>query len=197
MVRKPVSITNAPWLWLFDTEINRAHPWLTRSKFVKFHDHRWITESIMVLKPFSIPDARWPWHFDPKINRAHPWLVGSKCMKFHYNFSKGISLTVRKPIVDARPRHIRLRAEYCNWAKNFKKQLCRQGTLTPPDTWSCPTLGLACVLMSRPFSPELVLSPDLWISNTPRYFSFAYQYKGKQRSVMITQEMCPWIRAEI
>ena len=38
---------------------------------------------------------------------------------------------------------------------------CRQGTLTPPDTWSCPTLGLACVLMSRPISPELVLSPDL------------------------------------
>ena len=24
---------------------------------------------------------------------------------------------------------------------------CRQGTLTPPDTWSCPTLGLAIVLM--------------------------------------------------
>ena len=37
---------------------------------------------------------------------------------------------------------------------------CQQGTLTPPDTWSCPTLGLACVLMSRPISPELVLSPD-------------------------------------
>ena len=37
---------------------------------------------------------------------------------------------------------------------------CRQGTLTPPDTWSCPTLGHACVLMSRPISPELVLSPD-------------------------------------
>ena len=52
---------------------------------------------------------------------------------------------------------------------------CRQGTLTPPDTRSCPTLGLACVLMSRPISPELVLSPDLWISNTPRYFSFALQ----------------------
>ena len=33
------------------------------------------------------------------------------------------------------------------------------GMLTPPDTWSCPTLGLACVLMS--ISPELVLSPDL------------------------------------
>ena len=27
---------------------------------------------------------------------------------------------------------------------------CQQRTLTPPDTWSCPTLGLACVLMSRP-----------------------------------------------
>ena len=50
---------------------------------------------------------------------------------------------------------------------------CRQGTLTPPDTWSCSTLGLACVLMSRPISPELVLSPDFWISNIPRYFSFA------------------------
>ena len=43
---------------------------------------------------------------------------------------------------------------------------CQQRTLTPPDTWSCPTLGLACVLMSRPISPELVLSPDFWISNT-------------------------------
>ena len=53
---------------------------------------------------------------------------------------------------------------------------CQQRTLTPPDTWSCPTLGLACVLMSRPISPELVLSPDLWISNTPRYFSFASYY---------------------
>ena len=51
---------------------------------------------------------------------------------------------------------------------------CQQRTLTPPDTWSCPTLGLACVLMSRPISPELVLSPDVWILNTPRYFSFAF-----------------------
>ena len=52
---------------------------------------------------------------------------------------------------------------------------CQQRTLTPPDTWPCPTLGLACVLMSRPISPELVLSPDFWISNIPRYFSFACQ----------------------
>ena len=37
---------------------------------------------------------------------------------------------------------------------------CQQRTLTPPDTWSCPSLGLACVLMSRQISPELVLSLD-------------------------------------
>ena len=50
---------------------------------------------------------------------------------------------------------------------------CHQRTFTPPDTWSCPTLGLAYVLMSRPISPELVLFPDLWVSNIPRYFFFA------------------------
>ena len=33
---------------------------------------------------------------------------------------------------------------------------CQQRTLTPPDTRSCPTLGLASVLMLRPISPELV-----------------------------------------
>ena len=51
--------------------------------------------------------------------------------------------------------------------------VCQQRMLTPPDTWSCPTLGLACVLMSRPISPELVLFPDFWVSNIPRYFCFA------------------------
>ena len=56
---------------------------------------------------------------------------------------------------------------------------CQQRMLTPPDTWSCPTLGLACVLMSRPISPELVLSPDFWISNIPRYFSFAFHPKKR------------------
>ena len=50
----------------------------------------------------------------------------------------------------------------------------QQRTLTPPDTWSCPTSVLACVLISRPISPELVLFPDFWVSNIPRYFSFAY-----------------------
>ena len=50
---------------------------------------------------------------------------------------------------------------------------CQQRTLTAPDTWSCPTLGLAFVLMSRPISPELVLFPDFWVSSIPRCFSFA------------------------
>ena len=59
---------------------------------------------------------------------------------------------------------------------------CQQRTLTPPDTWSCPTLGLACVLMSRPISPELVLSPDFWNSNTPRYFSFPLNHDKKSTS---------------
>ena len=49
---------------------------------------------------------------------------------------------------------------------------CQQRTLTPPDTWSCPTLGLASVLMLRPISPELVLFLDFWVSNIPRYFCF-------------------------
>ena len=34
----------------FDPKINRAHPWLMGSKCMKFHDHRWITESVIVRK---------------------------------------------------------------------------------------------------------------------------------------------------
>ena len=49
---------------------------------------------------------------------------------------------------------------------------CQQRTLTPPDTWSCPTLGLSSVLIMRPISPELDLFPDFWVSNIPRYFCF-------------------------
>ena len=56
---------------------------------------------------------------------------------------------------------------------------CKQRTLTPPDTWSCPILGLACVLISRPISPELVLFPDFWVSNIPRYFCFASKMQNR------------------
>ena len=62
---------------------------------------------------------------------------------------------------------------------------CQQRTLTPPDTWSCHTLGLACVLMSRPISPEPVLSPDFWISNIPRYFSFAFEIPAYFRACLL------------
>ena len=48
----------------------------------------------------------------------------------------------------------------------------QQRSLTPPDTWSCPTLGLASVLLG-PISPEVVFFP-VWVSNIPRYFCFAY-----------------------
>ena len=54
---------------------------------------------------------------------------------------------------------------------------CEQRTLTPPDTLSCPTFGLASGLMLRPISPELVLFPDVWDSNIRRYFLFAYTWK--------------------
>ena len=64
---------------------------------------------------------------------------------------------------------------------------CQQRTLTPPDTWSCPTFGLACVLMSRPISPELVLFPDFWVSNIPRYFSFAFDYLRNIALIWILQ----------
>ena len=44
---------HAPWPWPLDPKINRAHPWLMGSKCMKFHDHRWITELVIVRKPFS------------------------------------------------------------------------------------------------------------------------------------------------
>ena len=53
---------------------------------------------------------------------------------------------------------------------------CKQRTLTPPDTWSCPTFELACVLMLIPISPELVLFLFFWVSNIPRYFCFALEF---------------------
>ena len=49
---------------------------------------------------------------------------------------------------------------------------CHQKTLTPPDTWFCPTLGLAYVLILGPISPELVLLPDFLVLNIPLYFCF-------------------------
>ena len=50
---------------------------------------------------------------------------------------------------------------------------CQLRTLIPLDTWSCPTLGLASVLMLRPISPEHVFFPSVCVSKIPRYFCFA------------------------
>ena len=109
-LQKPFEWTWNPWLFSIPNSprplTKKAHPWLIRSRCMKFHDHRWITESVMVWKRFSITNAPWPWHLDLKINRVHPWLMGSMCMKFHCYISKGIWHTVRKPIVDAHsPAH--------------------------------------------------------------------------------------------
>ena len=62
---------------------------------------------------------------------------------------------------------------------------CQQRTLTPPDTWSCPTLGLASVLMLRPISPELVLFLDFWVSNIPRYFCFCLLLTSEKQTCIV------------
>ena len=46
--------------------------------------------------------------------------------------------------------------------------------LTPPDTWSCPTLGLANVLMLRPISPELVFVLGLLSFDHPSVLLFCF-----------------------
>ena len=51
---------------------------------------------------------------------------------------------------------------------------CQQRTLTPPNTWSGRTLGLVCVLMSRPTSPELVLFPDFLSVEHPSVLLFVF-----------------------
>ena len=65
---------------------------------------------------------------------------------------------------------------------------CQQRTHTHPDTWSCPTLGLASVLMLRPMSPELVLFPDFWVSNILRYFCFCLKHEKKIWSKNFTNQ---------
>ena len=49
---------------------------------------------------------------------------------------------------------------------------CQQRTLTPPDTWSCLTYGLASVMMLRSISPELVLFTGLLSCEHPSVLLF-------------------------
>ena len=51
-------------LWPFDPKINRAHPWLMGSKCMKFHDHMWITESVIVRKLVWRTDRQTDWRTD-------------------------------------------------------------------------------------------------------------------------------------
>ena len=81
----------------FDLKIKRAHPWLMGSTYMKFHDHRLITESVIAQKPFTINHASWPWPLDLKINKAPPWFIGSKCTKFHNHRLITEQVIVRKP----------------------------------------------------------------------------------------------------
>ena len=65
---------------------------------------------------------------------------------------------------------------------------CKLRTLTPPDTWSCPTLGLASVLKLRPISPV----SGLWVSNIPRYFCFAFNTCFKQNDGRDVFDLRQW-----
>ena len=84
-------------LWPFDLKINRAHPWIMVSKCMKFHDHRLITESVIVRKPFSNNHAPWPWPLTSKsIGRIlDSWWVS--VWKFHDHWLITESVIVRKP----------------------------------------------------------------------------------------------------
>ena len=55
-----------------------------------------------------------------------------------------------------------------------------------------PTYGLASVLMLRPMSPELVLLPDFWVSNIPRWFCFCFIAKKAHYKSLI-QGYAYWI----
>ena len=57
------TIYNLSCTMTFDLKINRAHPWFFGSKCTKFHDHRLITEPVIVRKPFIIDHAPWSWPF--------------------------------------------------------------------------------------------------------------------------------------
>ena len=61
-----------------------------------------------------------------------------------------------------------LRSEMLPWTPPLQTR-----TLTTPDTWLCPNLGFVSVIILRSISPQLVLSPYFWVSNTPRYVWFA------------------------
>ena len=59
---------------------------------------------------------------------------------------------------------------------------CQQRTLTSPDIWSCPTLGLASVPMLRPISLELVLFPGFLSFENPSVHLFCFVQNSIQNN---------------
>ena len=67
--------------------------------------------------------------------------------------------------------------DFLSNSEGFPSNICNRCGMPTEDTYSFRHLvlshfGLACVLMLRQMSPELVLFPDIWVSNIPRYFYF-------------------------
>ena len=85
-------------LWPFDLKINRAHPWLMVSKCMKFHDHRWITESVIVRKLVWRTDGRTDGQTDRVQTysplRFHRW--GTKKIKMKIYVFTG-NQTIQQP----------------------------------------------------------------------------------------------------
>ena len=70
---------------------------------------------------------------------------------------------------------IRLFVQFWGFHRTFARAVtCQQRMLTPPNTWSCHTLRLVCVLMLRPISLKLVLFTNFWASNIPWYYILRY-----------------------
>ena len=70
-------------------------------------------------------------------------------------------------------------SEFDFWPNCVKKNICNGCGMPTEDAYSSGHLilspfGRACVLMSRPISPELVLFPDFWTLNIPRYFCLTF-----------------------
>ena len=93
--------------------------------------------------------------------------------------------------------------EYCIIYNNSIKHLQRmrranRGNLLLRHILSCPTLGLASILMLRPISSisELVLFPDFRVSNISRYFYFASYtctYRHKYRIYNMLMAHCMYL----
>ena len=68
--------------------------------------------------------------------------------------------------------------------------LCQQRTLTPPDTWPCPTLGLACVLQTFEFRTSLGTSLFLCPEYHLEVIMSAINIKKINHNVLFGHNLC-------